>query len=375
MEQVDNLMRQAVYDNVFPGGVLLVSKKDSIIFFEAYGYANIFSGLAMTRDTIFDLASLTKPLATTLAVMKLIQQFKLDLEQNLESILPQFKKTDKGQITIRHLLCHNSGLPGYRPYYNKLRNLSYNVRKNALRELLVKESLLHPIGTSVLYSDLGFMILGWVVERMSGRRLDHFIDEEIYRPLDLDFGHRLFFVDLDSESGKDIKERFAATELCPWRNMLLDGAVHDDNAYVVGGIEGHAGLFGTAGSVNILLSALLSAFHGYSEDDVFQRDLLRMFFKRQKDTDKALGFDTPSLPESSCGNYFSKRSVGHLGFTGTSFWMDIDRSIIVILFTNRVHPSRDNNKIKTFRPKLHDAVMKNFARGSRHVGPPYVAVI
>jgi CubicO group peptidase (beta-lactamase class C family) len=349
MSQINDLMRKGVKDKVFPGGVLLVSKNDSIVFFEAYGYANIFSKRIMTKNTIFDLASLTKPLATTLAVMKLIQQGKLDLEQNLGTVLPEFRDTDKKQIGIRNLLCHNSGLPDYRPYYIELLKIPYNFRKKALRNFLINEPLIYPIGKNVLYSDLGFMVLEWIVEKVSGRSLDHFVIQDIYKPLGLE---HLFFVNLNHRRYMDC---FAATELCPWRKILLDGLVHDDNAYVVGGIAGHAGLFGTAMDVKVLLSSLLFAFHEHSY--AFKKELINKFFERQKDSGRALGFDTPSLPDSSCGSHFSKRSIGHLGFTGTSFWMDLDRSIIAILLTNRVHPSRDNNKIKRFRPILHDTVM------------------
>ncbi len=353
MELVDKLMKQAISENIFPGGVLLVFREDSIIFFKAYGYANIFSKRRMTKDTIFDLASLTKPLATTLAVMKLMQQQKLDLEQDIGSVLPQLHGTGKGKIKISHLLYHNSGLPDYRPYFSKLRNLPLYSRINVLRNLLVKEPLLHPTGQKVLYSDIGFMILRWVVESISGRRLDQYVYEEIYNPLKIE---NLFFVDLNLERPDG---KFAATEFCPWRNILLEGAVHDDNAYVMGGIEGHAGLFGTASDANILLSELLSVFYGSSQNHLFQKDLVNKFFQRREDSGRALGFDTPSLLDSSCGSYFSKKSIGHLGFTGTSFWMDLESSVIVILLTNRIHPSRSNEKIKSFRPKLHDAVFKN----------------
>jgi CubicO group peptidase (beta-lactamase class C family) len=357
MERVDTLMQRALSENIFPGGVLLFSKEDALIFGKAYGYANIFSKRKMTRDTVFDLASLTKPLATTLAVMRLIQQGKLDLEQNLGSVLPQFKKTDKDHINIRGLLGHNSGLPDYRPYYKTLCELAPEVRKDSLRDLLVKESLLFPAGERVLYSDLGFMLLEWIVENLSGRRLDHFVSEAVYRPIGVspDAEQGLFFVD---RALKPCKERFAATELCPWRNILIEGMVHDENAYVVGGVAGHAGLFGTADDVHRLLSELLASFHGYSFVDLFPKILLHTFFERHGDIDRPLGFDCPSWPDASCGKYFSETSVGHLGFTGTSFWMDLDRSIIVILLTNRVHPSRNNTKIKAFRPKLHDVVME-----------------
>ena len=149
-QKIDKLMERAVADKVFPGAVLMVLKKNSVVFFEAYGYANLFSKLLMTKDTIFDLASLTKPLATTLAIMKLVQEYKLNLDQNLGSVLPSFKKTKKAQIKIKHLLSHNSGLSDYRPYYKELSNLPHAERKNALRKLLVKESLSKPIGQDVL---------------------------------------------------------------------------------------------------------------------------------------------------------------------------------------------------------------------------------
>jgi len=349
MNKINDLMKKGVKEGVFPGGLLLVAKNDLIIFFEAYGYANIFSKRIMTKNTIFDLASLTKPLATTLAVMKLIQQGELDLEQDLGALLPEFRDTDKKQITIRNLLCHNSGLPDYRPYYIELLKIPYNFRKKGLRNFLINEPLVYPVGKSVLYSDLGFMILGWIVEKVSVKSLDNFVVNDIYSPLGLE---NLFFINLNSESHMGY---FAATELCTWRRILIDGLVHDDNAYVVGGIEGHAGLFGTAMDVNLLLSSLLSVSNGYSY--IFKKELIDKFFEQQEDSDRALGFDTPSLRDSSSGSRFSKNSIGHLGFTGTSFWMDLDRSIIVILLTNRVHPSRDNNKIKRFRPILHDTVM------------------
>lgn len=353
MTHADRLMKDAILNDVFPGGVLLVSLDGATVFFEAYGSANLFAGRQMTKETVFDLASLTKPLATTLAIMHLLEQSKLSLEQSLGSILPSFKDTDKKKIRIEHLLYHNSGLPDYRPYYKLLCKIEPHRRKDALRELLAKEPLIHAPGKQILYSDIGFMILCWVIEEISGRRLDHFVTENIYRPLSLD---NLFFVDVD---GKSRRAEFAATERCPWRGILLEGMVHDDNAYAVGGIEGHAGLFGTAGDILFLLSELMTAYHGDPSTDVFDVEWVQMFFKRKEREGRALGFDTPSSVDPSCGRFFSERTVGHLGFTGTSFWMDLDSSTIIILLTNRIHPSRDNNRIKAFRPKLHDAVMEN----------------
>ena len=357
MKHVNRLMKDAVANHVFPGGVLLVSKDRNIVFFEAYGDANLFSGRKMTKKTVFDLASLTKPLATTLAVMKLIQQSRLTLNDQLGSILHLFKNTDKEKIRIDHLLYHNSGFPDYRPYYELVKEIEPRHRKKALREFLIKETLLHPPGRQVIYSDLGFMVLCWVVEEVAGIHLDRFVLEKIYHPLGLKM---MSFLPVDK---KPPVAEFAATEKCPWRGKLLEGVVHDDNAYSMGGIEGHAGLFGTAGDVFDLLSELMAVYQGSVSTGVFDVDLTRHFLSLNEQNGRALGFDTPSSKGSSCGRYFSKRTVGHLGFTGTSFWMDLERAIIVILLTNRIHPSRDNNRIKAFRPKLHDTVMANFANG------------
>jgi serine-type D-Ala-D-Ala carboxypeptidase len=358
MQKVDALMYQGLSGKVFPGAVLLISKKDTVFFIKAYGYANIFTKRPMAEDTIFDLASLTKPLATTLAIMNLVQENKLDLEQSLGSVLPEFKKTEKEQIKIRHLLSHTSGLPDYRPYYKELAKLPMGSRKGASIDLIAREPLIYQTGKKELYSDLGFMVLRQIVEHISGKQLGRFVDEAVYKPLASDAGWGLFFPDTDSDLRPG---RYAATEFCPWRNKLLEGVVHDENAYVMGGVDGHAGLFGTAGCIHSLLSALLSVYYGFPSTHVFKKDLLKIFFERQNNTEKALGFDTPALYNSSCGDFFSRKSVGHLGFTGTSFWMDLERSVIVILLTNRIHPSRDNTKIKAFRPEIHNAIMKSLS--------------
>ena len=353
LQQVDALMRQAISDKVFPGAVLLVSQENSIRFFESYGHANIFTGTAMTRETIFDLASLTKPLATALAVMLLLQRGKIELQENLGSLLPEFKASDKSSIEVKHLLYHNAGFPDYRPYYRTLSEIPANQREDALLERLREEPLIHPIGERVLYSDLGFMILRRVIEKVCGHRLDRFVAQEIYKPLTLD---NLYFIPLDERIPA---ASYAATENCSWRKVVLEGQVHDENAYVMGGVEGHAGLFGSAQNVHRLLTDLLCTFHGYASSGLFRQDLVRTFFKRLPNSDKALGFDTPSLTASSSGNHFSEISVGHLGFAGTSFWMDLEREIMVVLLTNRIHPTRANEGIKAFRPRLHNAVMQS----------------
>jgi CubicO group peptidase (beta-lactamase class C family) len=358
MKPVDDLMKKAVVDGIFPGGVLYVSKKEKIHFHQAYGIVDIVSKRPVTVETIFDLASLTKPLATTLAIMKLVEQEKLALDQSLGMLIPGFDGTEKGGITVRHLLSHSSGLTDYRPYYEKLREIPQKKRKKAIRELLTGEVLIHPIGRKILYSDIGFMILCWVIEEISGKRLNDFVLDEIYAPAGL---KDLFFIDLERSKKNSylLNKEFAATEKCLWRRKTLIGEVHDDNAFAVGGIDGHAGLFGTAAEVGKLLLLLQSLYHGYLTKSVLLPGTVRQFLSRQGHTGRVLGFDIPDVGKSSCGHYFSENTVGHLGFTGTSFWMDLETEINVILLTNRVHPSRDNDRIRAFRPEIHDAVIKN----------------
>jgi CubicO group peptidase (beta-lactamase class C family) len=352
IKEVDRLMQQAVTEGIFPGAVLLVSAGTAVVFSEAYGLANLHEQRPMTVETIFDLASLTKPLATTLAMMRLVQDRKISVEQPLGDLLPECQKSDKARIKLKHLLYHNSGLPNYRPYYKRLSKIEMDLRRAELRRLLVKEPLIQLCGKEVLYSDLGFMMLAWVVEHVTGQRLDHFVAQEIYQPLGLE---NLFF---NAYNADDHRGPFAATEDCVWRHKLIVGQVHDENAFVVGGIEGHAGLFGTADDVNRLLIELLFTYHGQMSAAIFNKDVLNQFFKRLPNTDKAMGFDMPRLIRASCGRGFSNNSVGHLGFTGTSFWMDLEKSITVILLTNRVHPSRENERIKKFRPALHNTIIK-----------------
>lgn len=346
-------MRQGIAENVFPGAVLLVSVAGRVVFEEAYGRANRFAQQRMLKHTLFDLASLTKPLATTPALILLVQGAKIALDQPVAEILPAFNTPEKQAILIRHLLLHNSGLPDYRTYYRQLMPLAASDRRRHLRALLVQEPLIAPIGKTVCYSDLGFMILAWVIETVTRRPLNRFVQEEIYRPLHL---HHLFFRPLQSQNKGGA---YAATENCAWRKCLLQGEVHDENAYAAGGVEGHAGLFGDARDVERLLTHLLNAYRGGPQAGPFEPRWVRRFLHRDDATERTLGFDTPSATGSSSGSFFSKTSVGHLGFTGTSFWLDLDREVSVVLLTNRIHPARSNERIRYFRPRLHDAVMQH----------------
>lgn len=357
--KIDLIMSQAVEDGVFPGGALMVSKKGNIVFNGVYGYANIFTKQPITHNTIFDLASLTKPLATTMAAMSLVQEKKIQLEQTIGSIIKEFQNTPKAEIQLRHLLRHNSGLPSYQPYFLKLAHLELRKRKSALKKMLIEEPLTSTIGAKTEYSDIGFMILEWGVEVIAQTTLDDYVSCAVYRPFDL---KNLFFINLGNLL-PDLE--IAATEVCPWRRCLVQGVVHDENAHAMGGIAAHSGLFGSIESVHQLLTQLMSIYNGEIKHSLFKKELVHLFFDRPNNSNRALGFDTPSETDSSCGNLFQKdKTVGHLGFTGTSFWMDLYHSIIIILLTNRVHPSRKNEKIKKFRPILHNAIMNQIITSS-----------
>ena len=353
MNTIDRLMRQAVGQGVFAGGVLLASRGGSIAHFGAYGYANLFVRRPMTVDTVFDLASLTKPLATTLAVVLLQARRQLSLDQCLDSILTELVTDPKGGLTVRQLLCHSGGLPAHQPYYETVRHLPMAERRTALRRLLREEPLTGPPGVRTVYSDLGFMLLEWVIERVAGCRMDRLLQQELYTPLGLT---SLSFRDLAAALPAG---SFAATELCPWRGRLMEGEVHDDNAHAAGGVAGQAGLFGSAMDVHRLLEALLAGLGGAFPGDLVPAELLPPLFRRCPGGQRALGFDLPAVHGSSCGRFFSRAAVGHLGFTGTSFWMDPVPAVIVVLLTHRVHPWRHNDLIRAFRPRLHDAVMQH----------------
>jgi CubicO group peptidase (beta-lactamase class C family) len=360
-EPIKGLLLEGIKEGIFPGAVLLTSHKGSIVFLEEAGYCSSTPrSEPIRKHTIFDLASLTKPLATTLAIMKLVDQGDLYLDQTLDSLLPVDVPKDKRTLTPRLLLCHCSGLADWKPFYLELERLEVEKRKEWLRERLLNMPLVYRQGKETLYSDLGFMILEWVVEESAGMPLPMYLEQHFYGPLSM---KNTFFSGIVPHAGFT-QDQFAATEDCPWRKKVISGYVHDENAYALGGYSGHAGLFGTAGDVHTLVNLLRNHFIG-ERDDYLRPETVRMFFTRKdlvKGSTWALGWDTPSHKDSSSGKYFSPNSVGHLGFTGTSVWMDLDKDIIVIFLTNRIHPTRNNEKIKTFRPRIHDLVMEEMGR-------------
>ena len=362
---VKSLIHQGVKEGVFPGAVALIAHKGKIVSLEHAGHRCLIPAPApMAIDTIFDLASLTKPLATVLCIMKLVDQGRISLDQTLAETLPRCDLKDKRNLALRLLLIHSAGLADCKPFHEKLIEHPVKDRRRLLREWIIEEPFAYEPGKGNVYSDLGFMLLEWVIEEQSGQSLPQYAREDFYGPLGL---KRTCFPlpqplppgegRLRAEAPKDA---FAATEDCPRRKRVLQGEVHDDNAWALGGYSGHAGLFGTAKEVHVVAGMLREHAFG-TRADFFKPETVRAFFRRQDivpGSDWALGWDTRAPEGSSAGKYFSRDSVGHTGFTGTSIWMDLEKDVIAILLTNRVHPKRDNDKIKQFRPVFHDAVME-----------------
>ncbi len=347
-------MAQGVEDGVFPGGALLVRYRGQIVFHEVCGAASVVpTTTPITRETLFDLASLTKPLATAAALLLLVQEKALALSDPVRRFIPSFSGDRKDAVTLFHLLNHSAGLPAWQPYYHEASH------RTTILDSLHAEPLIAPPGTERLYSDLGFILLGEVIETVSGERLDRFCARRIFTPAGcLTAGFRPLAAD-SADVPPPTVSIAATSRLADGR--VLRGEVDDDNARAMGGVAGHAGLFATAAEVDRLLGLWTGALNGCG---LFDRKLAMQFVSRQTGADVpidstwGLGWDTPSPLASSSGRFFSAESFGHLGFTGTSIWYDRRTTLGVILLTHRVHPDRTNQKIKRFRPELHNRIFQ-----------------
>lgn len=360
---LDRTCRRGVSDGVAPGVVVLVGNSRELLFHGAYGSrALVPTRLPMLPGTVFDVASLTKPIATTTAMMLLVRDGRVRLDDPVSAAVPEFGDGAKSAVTFRQLLNHTSGLPAWKPYYETVEKGGNDAvgRGHAFARVHAEPLAAAP-GEKACYSDLGFILLGEVVERVTGARLDRFCRDEIFAPLGLS---STFFVELNRSAHRArpaAVHTLAATEDCPWRGRILCGEVHDDNAFAMGGVAGHAGLFSSAPDIHRFLRFLGRCRDG-AERDFLPGAVVRDFLEAARPLPgqtHVLGWDTPS-PEgsSSSGVHFSARTVGHLGFTGTSIWWDMERDVHVVLLTNRVHPSRDNDAIREFRPLVHDAAME-----------------
>jgi CubicO group peptidase (beta-lactamase class C family) len=327
--------------------------------------------IPMARETIFDLASLTKPLATATAVLLLAAEGAVELDDPVAKYLPAFAEREKDAVTVRHLLTHSSGLKPWRGFHDLLlererksgeRIIGTPAARDWVLDRILRSGLVHAPGSAAVYGDLDFIVLGAVVEAAARQPLDRFCARRIFQPLGLEHTGFVLLGD-GAEISEPARRRFAATESCPWRGRIVWGEVHDPNASVMGGVAGHAGLFAPAADVLRFAETLLDVWHGRS--DALPRELLRRFFERQelpKGSDWALGWDTPTRGQSSSGKHFSERSVGHLGFTGTSLWIDLEQEAIVVMLTNRVHLVAKRSRFE-LRARVHDLVMEAFLAG------------
>ncbi len=367
---IDRELETAVEQEVFPGAVVLVNYGGAVVYRHAVGCRSVEpQRTPLNEATIFDLASLTKPLATTIAIMLMVKEKKLRLDDRVSRFFPNFGMQGKSPITFRHLLSHSSGLSAWRPYYRdivgretkegKVGLLATRSAREIVYTQLQREKLDAPPGQQAVYSDLGFMLLGAMIEEVSGLGLDQYCQQKIFQPLGLT---SLAFINLEIVRRyklQPVVENYAPTERCPWRKRVLCAEVHDDNCYAMGGVAGHAGLFSAIDDVDRLVNILLACYRG--EHTFIPQSVMQEFWMPAgivPGSTWCLGWDSPSPQKSSAGEYFSSHSVGHLGFTGTSLWIDLERHVHVIVLSNRVHPRRDNDKIQAFRPALHNAVMQ-----------------
>ncbi|MCO6430630.1 MAG: serine hydrolase [Deltaproteobacteria bacterium] len=372
--EVTTLLQQAVEEGVAPGIVTLVAREKSVLYLNSVGSRSKSEGAkgespsAMSVETVFDIASLTASVVTATVMMKLIEAGKVRLEDKAVRFIQGFGVFGKSQITIEQLLHHTSGLAAWAPYYEELLRANSGERLGVMTSKGAREYILNSIirshlkyetGTKQVYSDLGLILLGHLIETFTGAALDKVAYKLIIQPLGL---KSTSYVDLSMIKRRGIHpvtDIIAPTEDCPWRKRVLCGEVHDDNAWAMGGIAGHSGLFSTAKDLHVFASEMLSSYRGHS--DFLRRDTIRRFWDVSGISGQEgwrLGWDAPSSENGMAESGLSRRAVGMNGFTGCSLWIEPEQGIQIIVMSNRVNPTRSNKKMLTFRPRLHAAILQ-----------------
>jgi CubicO group peptidase (beta-lactamase class C family) len=367
--EVERAFEDAVERGAIPGATTVVRVGADIAFEGVFGFRSIVpERTPMKIDTVFDLSSLTKALATTIAVMMLTRDGKLRLDDRVTRFFHNFGVHGKTGVTFRHLLAHCSGLAPWRPFYQRVAEVERSGKVNFMASYGAKEFVYEQIhreqpeatpATKTIYSDLNFIALGETVEKVAGVALNRFSRDKIFRPLGLRATDFIDIALVRSRRLEPVADMFAPTEVCPSRKRLLVGEVDDENAYAMGGVSGHAGLFAPVREVDRIARELIACWAGRS--DFVPQKIIREFWTRDKTVPGstwALGWDMPSAQGSSSGRHFSTEAIGHLGFTGTSIWIEPAREIAISIMTNRVHPRRDNQAIREFRPRIHDLIME-----------------
>jgi len=344
-----DILRSGINQRAFPGAAVAVTCRDKLIALEGLGrFTYSTDSPAVKADTIYDLASVTKALATTTACMILYERGQFKLDQPLVELLPEFAAGGpiadprRRHVTLRMILAHSSGLPAYIKLFQTAQS------KDELLRQAFQVPLTAAPGTQAEYSDIGFILLGQVIERLTHGPLDQFCQREIFDRLNLQVA--CFNPPADRKTSIPPTEDDRT-----FRHRLIQGEVNDENASVMGGVAGHAGCFARALDVSIFAHCMLRG-----GTPLVSRETLELFTRRENfppGTSRTLGWDTPSQPSQS-GKYFSSRSYGHLGYTGTSLWIDPDRQLSITLLTNRTWPDRGSQLIKQIRPAFHDAVIE-----------------
>jgi CubicO group peptidase (beta-lactamase class C family) len=356
--RVSTILHEGIAEGAFPAAAIEVGRAKRLLWRQVLGTLTYAADSPpATHETIFDLASLTKVIATTTLAMRAVDEGCLRLSDRVAQWLPQWRGTEREPVTIRDLLEHSSGLSAYLPFF---RDYSGRVEyEHAICTLPLEYA---PRSQSI-YSDLGFILLGFILgdcqpRTPSFRGAPGSSDPATtlaaqFRTL----ASYLTSAPLAFNPPRAWRSRTAPTELDTWRGRLLVGEVHDENAWALGGAAGHTGLFGTVGAVGAFARAVLRTISGGAI--LAQPDTMREFIRKSTvpGSSRALGWDT-MLPTSSCGTRLSASSIGHTGFTGTSLWIDWERDVYIVLLTNRVHPTRDNDRIRRIRPRVHEAVIE-----------------
>jgi len=345
-----SVLREGIEQRAFPAACAAVAHQDRLVALKAFGHFTYDAASpAATPDSLFDLASITKAVVTTTMAMILYERGLLELDATVAGTVPEFLADSCGEpdprrrdVSFRMLLAHCSGLPAYEKLFLKTHS------RDALLRAAFTTSLSADPGSRAEYSDIGFILLGAALGRIANESLDAFCQREIFGPLAMS--------NTSFNPPAEAREKIPPTADDPvFRKKIIQGEVQDENAFVLGGVAGHAGLFSTAADLSCFAHAML---HGGRP--ILRPKTVALFTRREaapSGTSRALGWDTPSVPSQS-GKYFGPSSFGHLGYTGTSLWIDPERQLSVTLLTNRTWPDCANQAIKPVRPKFHDAIVE-----------------